>query len=108
LMVGNSSSGLVEAGAYQLPVIDIGSRQRGRLRGPNVIHADLGHSSLLNAFRTALSPEFKLSLQGTTSPYGDGKSGQRILEILRHLSLPLSISKVFYPATSVSLVNETK
>ena len=84
LMVGNSSSGLVEAGAYQLPVIDIGSRQQGRLRGPNVLHADPELSSLNSAFEKALSKEFKISLQGTFSIYGDGNSSSRIVNILRN------------------------
>ncbi len=91
LMVGNSSSGLVEAGACQLPVIDIGSRQQGRLRGPNVLHADPEYHSLQHAFEVALTTEFKQSLRGTFSPYGDGCSANRIVRILRGWSIHKSL-----------------
>jgi UDP-hydrolysing UDP-N-acetyl-D-glucosamine 2-epimerase len=80
LMVGNSSSGLIEAGAYQLPVIDIGSRQQGRVRGQNVIHVEPDPVLLSDGFRRGLSSTFKESLAGTSSPYGDGKVHQRSLK----------------------------
>jgi len=96
-MVGNSSSGMIEAGVYQLPVVDIGSRQGGRLRGSNVIHVEPGESAVQAALVQSLSKEFRSGLSGTSSPYGDGKSGQRILDVLKHWSPPTSTCKIFHP-----------
>ena len=82
-MVGNSSSGIAEAPSFQLPVVNIGTRQTGKVRSPNVI--DVGHSSkqILEGIRRATSGEFRRSLSGMVSPFGDGKAGQRIVQVLR-------------------------
>jgi UDP-hydrolysing UDP-N-acetyl-D-glucosamine 2-epimerase len=96
LMIGNSSSGLIEAGVYQLPVINIGTRQSGRLRSRNVIDVEPDTIMIQNAILKALSEEFRASLVGTTSPYGDGRSGERIVEVLRHWSRPLTTQKSFH------------
>lgn len=95
-MIGNSSSGLIEAGSYQLPVVNIGCRQNGRLSGTNVIHAAPEKVSVQAALTRALSKEFRNSLIGTNSPYGDGKSGGRIINLLKTWQLPASTGKVFH------------
>lgn len=95
-MIGNSSSGLIEAGVYQLPVVDIGSRQKGRLRGPNVIHANPEKIAVRDSLNLALSNEFHFRISQTTSPYGDGKSGQRIIDVLKSWALPKTTLKVFH------------
>ena len=81
-MVGNSSSGMIEAPALQLPVVNIGDRQKGRLRGANVIDVDPVDHEIASAMIWALTPEFRVSLRGTSSPYGDGTSGDRIAKVL--------------------------
>jgi UDP-N-acetylglucosamine 2-epimerase len=95
-MVGNSSSGLIEAPSFGLPVVNVGSRQRGRLRAANVI--DVGHAreEILAGLRRALDPVFRRSLAGMANPYGDGRAAPRIVEVLERVELgPRLIRKRF-------------
>lgn len=84
-MVGNSSSGLIEAPLFQLPAVNVGDRQRGRLRGPNVIDVGSGAAAILDGIERAISPETRQRLVGTTSPYGDGHAAERIVAGLREI-----------------------
>lgn len=84
-MVGNSSSGLLEAPSFSLPAVNIGTRQNDRVRGRNVIQADYEAGSIRSAIKLALSDKFRDSLQGEVNPYGDGKSAPRIFEALQSL-----------------------
>lgn len=81
-MVGNSSSGIVEAGSYALPVVDIGDRQKGRERGPNVIECQPDMESIAAAIERATSDDFRKSLQGMVNPYGQGKAAETIIKTL--------------------------
>jgi UDP-N-acetylglucosamine 2-epimerase (non-hydrolysing) len=81
VVVGNSSSGVIEAAAFEVPAVDIGIRQRGRLRGKNVLHADEGLAPVEDALRRALDPSFRATLRGMTNPYGDGSAARRIAEV---------------------------
>ena len=95
-MVGNSSSGLIEAPCFGLPVVNIGSRQRGRLRGPNVIDVGYGREEILRGLERALDPAFRAGLRGLANPYGDGRASPRIIEVLRTVPLdPRLIQKRF-------------
>ncbi len=85
LVVGNSSSGLTEAGAFETPVVDVGGRQEGRLHPANVLWADDDAEQILAACRRALSSSFRESLRGFRNPYGDGRAGVRIREVLETL-----------------------
>lgn len=88
-LVGNSSSGLIEAPIFRTPAVNIGRRQAQRIRGNNVIDAPFERASLVQAIRKALSPEFRTWLQSVcTSPYGDGHSSEKILDLL--LSTPIT------------------
>jgi UDP-N-acetylglucosamine 2-epimerase (non-hydrolysing)/GDP/UDP-N,N'-diacetylbacillosamine 2-epimerase (hydrolysing) len=81
-MIGNSSSGLVEAPSFRLPVVNIGIRQDRRIRGNNVI--DVGYSvpEIVAAIKKALSREFVTGIQVCKNPYGTGKTGMKIARIL--------------------------
>jgi UDP-hydrolysing UDP-N-acetyl-D-glucosamine 2-epimerase len=81
-MVGNSSSGLIEAASFELPVVDIGMRQQGRLRPPNVVHVadDADASAVAAAIAEATSDAFCGALHGLVNPYGDGHASERIAE----------------------------
>jgi UDP-hydrolysing UDP-N-acetyl-D-glucosamine 2-epimerase len=81
-MVGNSSSGIIEASSFALPVVDVGSRQQGRVRPANVVHATSDRESIRAALVTATSDEFRRSLEGIENPYGDGHAAERIVERL--------------------------
>jgi UDP-hydrolysing UDP-N-acetyl-D-glucosamine 2-epimerase len=84
-MVGNSSSGLIEAASARLPVVNVGERQQGRERGANVIDVVAERGAIAKAIRRALSEEFRRSLEGMTNPYGDGRAAPRMVEVLATL-----------------------
>jgi UDP-N-acetylglucosamine 2-epimerase (non-hydrolysing) len=83
VVVGNSSSGVIEAATVGVPAVDVGDRQRGRLRGDNVVHADEGHEAVAAALDTALSPAFRKRAGGAVNPYGDGRAAARIADVVR-------------------------
>lgn len=82
VIVGNSSSGILEAPSFQLPCVNIGRRQAGRLQERNVLDADHDTQSILDAIRRAMSPEFRRTLEGMANPYGDGHASERIVRVL--------------------------
>lgn len=84
-MVGNSSSGIVEAASFGLPVVNVGERQLGRVRATNVIDARCEAGALASAIDRALDPVFRASLQGLPNPYGDGHAAERIVSRLKQV-----------------------
>ena len=95
LMIGNSSSGLIEAPSFWLPVVNVGDRQKGRVRARNVIDVGNGIEQISDGISRALSTEFRKSLDGIENPYDrfrDGMTSRRIKEALK--TLPLSESLV--------------
>jgi UDP-hydrolysing UDP-N-acetyl-D-glucosamine 2-epimerase len=80
-MLGNSSSGLIEAPINRLPVVNVGDRQSGRLRGDNIIDTPAEGWRVTEALRNALAPAYRDALSGI-SPYGDGKAADRIMSVL--------------------------
>lgn len=95
VMIGNSSSGLWEAASFELPVVDIGDRQAGRLRPPNVIHCDNDGGQIYAAIEAALDPGFRKSLQGLINPYGDGQSASKVVRAVLDLMYVPRPSKEF-------------
>jgi UDP-hydrolysing UDP-N-acetyl-D-glucosamine 2-epimerase len=87
LMIGNSSSGIMETASLALPTVNIGLRQYGRERARNVLDAEADKHSIIKKTEEASSGHFKSSLEGMTNPYGDGRAAKRIVEILT--SVPL-------------------
>ncbi|MFZ1087181.1 MAG: UDP-N-acetylglucosamine 2-epimerase [Terracidiphilus sp.] len=86
-MVGNSSSGIMEAASFALPVVNIGMRQQGRERAPNVLDAPAETAAILAAIGQALHPVFRNSLSGMSNPYGDGSAATTIARILTTVPL---------------------
>ena len=82
-MVGNSSSGIVEAATFELPVVNIGNRQAGRIHDRNVIDVPCARQAIADGIRTAVAPEFRAGLKGLRNPYGDGHAAAIIVETLR-------------------------
>ena len=97
VMIGNSSSGLIEAPSFGLPTINIGSRQDGRERGINVIDVhDCRHNNINAAVIKALSDKFKNSLKDMENPYGTGNASSNILKTIKSKVLIGITKKSFY------------
>jgi UDP-hydrolysing UDP-N-acetyl-D-glucosamine 2-epimerase len=86
-MVGNSSSGIIEAASFRLPVVNIGDRQRGRIRGANVVDVPCERAEILQALRAATSAAFRARLAELTNPYGEGRAAPAILRVLKEVPL---------------------
>jgi len=86
-MVGNSSSGIVEAPSFKLPVVNIGTRQQGRIRGENVLDVGYSHAEIRAAIAKAVSPEFRAGLDDLVNPYGDGRAAEKIVRKLKETKL---------------------
>lgn len=86
-MIGNSSSGIIEAASFGLPVVNVGTRQAGRVRGDNVIDTGNGRAEIVEAIRRATSQEFRAGLTGLVNPYGDGFAADRIVDRLSTVEL---------------------
>ena len=88
VLVGNSSSGLIEAPAFGLPAVNVGLRQRDRARAANVIDVPYDRRAIVEAIRRAMTPEFRRELEGSDSPYlSDGRVSERIVEILKTIPI---------------------
>lgn len=86
-LVGNSSSGIIEAASFRLPVVDVGRRQQGRLRAANVVHVEDDPVAIEAAIARAASEEFRASLADLVNPYGDGHAAERIVAELAAVPL---------------------
>ncbi len=86
-LIGNSSSGIMETPSLGLPCVNIGERQRGRLRAANIVDVAADTDAIVAAVEHALTPRFAKSLEGIRNPYGDGRAGERIARILSLLEI---------------------
>jgi UDP-hydrolysing UDP-N-acetyl-D-glucosamine 2-epimerase len=83
LMIGNSSSGIIEAASFGLPVVNLGDRQKGREQSENTINARMETSDFKMAITKAMIPEFRARSAAASNCYGDGKAANRIVEGLQ-------------------------
>ena len=96
-VIGNSSSGIMEAPLFHVPTVNIGDRQKGRLQAESTINCKADKESIIKSIQEAFSPEMKLKCQDIKSPYGEGNSGDRIAKkILEIFSKPVDLKKHFY------------
>ena len=96
--VGNSSSGLIEVPSFKKGTINIGDRQRGRIKADSVIDCQPNKVSILDAIDKLYSEAFQNMLTTVTNPYGDGGAAKRVVEVLRQVSLGDILKKRFYDA----------
>lgn len=87
LVFGNSSSGILEASSFGLPVINLGARQTGRYAPENVVFSDLSIESFSSMLKLVKTERFKENLKKVTNPYGDGNSAARVVALLKELDL---------------------
>ena len=87
MVIGNSSSGLIEVPSFHIPTIDIGDRQRGRFAPETVIHCKCNRKDILEAIRRGDSSEFRRSISNCESPFGDGSAASRITSIIKKTDL---------------------
>ena len=98
LLIGNSSSGIMEAASFSLPVVNVGFRQKGRERARNILDAEPEVLAIRSKIAEAASASFRESLTGMTNPYGDGHAAEKIVQVLT--STPLTENLIVKRAVS--------
>lgn len=98
-VVGNSSSGLLEAPSFQKGTINIGDRQRGRLQAASVINCEPTRESITTALKHLYSAGFHTGLRNVRNPYGEGGASEKILATLKSGALDGVLKKSFYNAS---------
>lgn len=102
MVVGNSSSGIIEAPSFQVPTINIGDRQRGRIQAESVINCAPKRREILAAFRLGDSPKFREKLRQVKSPYGSGGTSESIMRVIKEFLIPgrIDLKKRFWDLDS--------
>jgi UDP-hydrolysing UDP-N-acetyl-D-glucosamine 2-epimerase len=95
-VLGNSSSGLIEAPSFRIPTINIGTRQKGRPKSCSVIDTSMNDTALMNAIDKALDTDFIFQCTQAVNPYGEGNASEKIVNILSEIDLSNCQSKPFY------------
>jgi GDP/UDP-N,N'-diacetylbacillosamine 2-epimerase (hydrolysing) len=95
-VIGNSSSGLAEAPTFKVGTINIGDRQKGRLKAKSVIDCEPTKESIQNAVDRLYSEDFQKMLQSVVNPYGEGNSTEKIMDVLKNKPIPEETKKEFY------------
>jgi GDP/UDP-N,N'-diacetylbacillosamine 2-epimerase (hydrolysing) len=96
VVVGNSSSGLLEVPSFNIATIDIGDRQKGRIKADSVISCKPTENSIDSAFRKSFSEDFRGVVDGTHNPYGSGGASKFIIDIIKDYDLNGILKKNFY------------
>lgn len=87
MVIGNSSSGIIEVPSFGIPTIDIGDRQQGRFSPKTVIHCECTEREIIDAIQKGASPEFELSINNYKNPYGEGDTAEKICRVLKNIDL---------------------
>ena len=96
-VIGNSSSGIIEVPAFDVPTVNIGSRQKGRLAAKSVLNVEAEQSSISEAIQNAISRAYKDGDEHIHNPYGQGDTSGQVIEMIK--SLQFTPSKAFYDIT---------
>ena len=95
-VVGNSSSGLLEAPSFKIGTVNIGDRQKGRIKAKSIIDCLANKTEIKKAIDKIYSKKFQTLLKNVKNPYSGGKTSKKIVNILKKISFPLSVKKKFY------------
>lgn len=98
MVIGNSSSGLVEAPTFHIPTVNIGNRQKGRLKAESVINCEPQCDSIFNAIQLAMTDKMKNLIMKSMNPYGDGHTSEKIVEKIKEVLFVkgIKLKKAFY------------
>lgn len=96
IVIGNSSSALIEAPSFNIPTVNVGDRQRGRIRATSVIDSTDDQTAITQAIRRALEPAFRDRLKEAISPFGDGYAAEKIRKVLASYPLDNLLVKCFH------------
>jgi GDP/UDP-N,N'-diacetylbacillosamine 2-epimerase (hydrolysing) len=95
-VVGNSSSGIVEAPSFKVGTINIGDRQKGRMRAKSIIDCAPTVAAIKKAVRRLYSDTFQKDLKVVVNPHGDGNAAGRIKDTLKNYDIENTVKKSFY------------
>jgi len=95
-VVGNSSSGLLEAPSFKIGTIDIGDRQKGRIKADSVISCLPKKESISQSLGKLYSKDFQNIVKSTKNPYGSGGASKAVLDIIKDFNLDNIVKKTFY------------
>ena len=84
------------AGSFKLPAVNIGDRQKGRIRPASVIDCEPDRQSISNALKKLYSKEFQAIITNVTNPYGEGGASEIFFNILKDQSIPRDLKKRFF------------
>lgn len=98
MVIGNSSSGIIEAPSFGIPTVNIGDRQKGRIQSDSIINCNAESDSIGEAIESALSEEFMKRAKRTVNPYGNGHTSDQIVNIIKEYVLKnkINLKKKFY------------
>lgn len=98
MVIGNSSSGIIETPSFNKPTINIGDRQKGRICAKSVLSCEPEKHSILNCINTARSQQFLHEIANQVTPYGDGKTSEKIVEVIKDFldNNKINLKKSFY------------
>ncbi|MDB3961730.1 UDP-N-acetylglucosamine 2-epimerase [Paracoccaceae bacterium] len=102
-VVGNSSSGLLEAPSFRIGTVNIGSRQKGRVRADSVVNCSSDRDQIAKAIEIILSDDFKKKIKNITNPYGDGHAVEKIINVLEIIDPQKSVTKEFYNIKPITI-----
>ena len=84
-VVGNSSSGIIEVPAFDVPTVDIGARQKGRLAAKSVLHCEANQADIERAMLSAVARDYKEPTEAIDNPYGQGNTSGKVIEMIKTL-----------------------
>ncbi len=94
--VGNSSSGLAEAPSFRIGTINIGDRQKGRIKADSIIDCEPCKNDIIKAFSKLYSDDFQKKLKKIENPYGNGGASDKILDVIKNIDFKNILKKSFY------------
>lgn len=105
-VIGNSSSGLAEVPSFRKGTVNIGDRQRGRLRAESVINCEANKSAITEALNILYSDSFQAELRSVVNPYGEGGASDKIVNTIKHYEFDRIVKKTFYDLCNEEFKNK--